>query len=222
VEIYLQYLEDSHLKPAIENKSVLYYKRYVDDLLIIFDETKTDADTISKIANKLDRNLTFKSEVEENDTMNYLDLSLNRTDNQINLNIYRKPTHIDITIPFTSNHTHLQKLAAFHYFIQRLNSLPITHKAKEQEWQQSLTTAHNNDFPEHIIQELKNKRYTNTNQPTHIAVTPSQPKTWFKFRFHSPAIYKVTNLFKNTNVKIAFTATNTIFHQLTQKQKKKQ
>jgi DNA polymerase III psi subunit len=84
--------------------------------------------------------------------MNYLDLSLNRTDNQINLNIYRKPTQIDITIHFTSNHPHLQNLAAFYYFIQRLNSLPITHKAKEQEWQQILTTAHNNGFPEHIIQ----------------------------------------------------------------------
>ena len=38
---------------------------------------------------------------------------------------------------------------------------------------------------------------------------------WTKFQFHSPKIYKVTNLFKNTNVKIAFKATNTIFQQLT-------
>jgi hypothetical protein len=64
-EIYLQHLEDSHLKLAIENKSVLYYKRYGDDLLISFDETKTDADTILKIANKLDRNPTFNQRLKK-------------------------------------------------------------------------------------------------------------------------------------------------------------
>jgi hypothetical protein len=164
------------------------YKRYVDDLLIIYDETKTDADTILKITNKLDHNLTFKSEVEENNNMNYLDLSINRTDNRINLNIYRKPTHINITIHFTSNHPHLQKLAAYHYFIQRINSSPITHKSKEREWQQVLTTAHNNGFPARIIQEIRNKRHTKTNQSTHTAVTPPQPEIWSKFHFHSPAI----------------------------------
>jgi hypothetical protein len=36
------------------------------------------------------------------------------------------------------------------------------------------------------------------------------------FTFLSPAIYKVTNLFKNTNLKIAFRATNIIFQQLSQ------
>jgi hypothetical protein len=79
----------------------------VVDLLIVFDETKTDAYTILKTANKLDNNLTFKSVVEENDNMNYLNLSINKTDNQISLSIYRKPTDIDITVHFTSNHPHL-------------------------------------------------------------------------------------------------------------------
>jgi kynurenine formamidase len=104
-----------------------------------------------------------------------LDLSVNSTDKQINLSIYRKPTHVDITIHFTSNHPHLQKLAAFNYFIQRLNCLPISHKAKEQEWKQILTIAHNNGFPTHIIQEIKKKQDIHKNQPIHAQANNSTP-----------------------------------------------
>jgi hypothetical protein len=79
-EIYLQYLEETHLKQAIENKSVLYYKRYVDDLLKIYNDTRTNANSILEIANKTDHNLSFKAEIEVKATINYLDPSLHRED----------------------------------------------------------------------------------------------------------------------------------------------
>jgi len=40
---------------------------------------------------------------------------------------------------------------------------------------------------------------------------------WITFKYHSPLIRKVTNLFKNTNIKIAFRANNTVYQQLVQK-----
>jgi len=39
-EIYLQYLEEIFVKHCLENKEITYYKRYVDNLLIIFDQNK--------------------------------------------------------------------------------------------------------------------------------------------------------------------------------------
>jgi hypothetical protein len=121
----------------------------VDDLLIIYDDTRTNANSILEIANKIDHNLSFKAEVKEKATLNYLDPSLHREDNRISLSIYRKLTYMDIKIHFISNHPHLQKLAAFQYLIQRLNCLPLSHTANEQEWKQILITAHNNGFPTH-------------------------------------------------------------------------
>jgi len=44
-------------------------------------------------------------------------------------------------------------------------------------------------------------------------------KKWVTFSFHSPSIYKITNLFKRTNLKIAFRPTNTIYQQLSNKTK---
>jgi hypothetical protein len=39
-EIYLQFLEEMHIKYWLENKEIIYYKRYVDDILIINKRTK--------------------------------------------------------------------------------------------------------------------------------------------------------------------------------------
>ena len=42
-------------------------------------------------------------------------------------------------------------------------------------------------------------------------------KKWTPFTYFSPMIRKVTNIFKETDIKIAYRATNTIFKQLTKK-----
>jgi hypothetical protein len=44
-----------------------------------------------------------------------------------------------------------------------------------------------------------------------------QNKKWTTFTYHSPLIRNVTNLFKNTDINIAFKASNTIYQQLAQK-----
>jgi hypothetical protein len=98
--IYLQHLEDRYVKHTIENREIIYYKRYVDDLLVIFDQTKTSVEAIQKTANNLDHNLQFKIATEENNMLSYLDLDIHRKNSKIEINIHRKSTHINIVINF--------------------------------------------------------------------------------------------------------------------------
>jgi len=88
-EIYLQYLEEIFVKQWLEKKEIMYYKRYVDDVLIIFDQNKINADTGYSMINNTDKHLEFKISHKINNTISYLDLSVNRTTNNIELNIYR-------------------------------------------------------------------------------------------------------------------------------------
>ena len=39
-EVYLQFLEEIYIKQWLGSKEVIYYKRYVDDILIIFDQNR--------------------------------------------------------------------------------------------------------------------------------------------------------------------------------------
>jgi len=50
-----------------------------------------------------------------------------------------------------------------------------------------------------------------------LALKQTQNKKWITFTYHSPLIRKVTNLFKDTNIKIAFRANSTVYQQLVQK-----
>ena len=116
-KIYLQYFEKIHLKHHLETKdgTLVYYKRYVDDLFIIYDQTKINEDTIHDIINNIDEHLEFKITKEENHITNYLDLTIQRKHNEFELSIYRKPTYIDMAIHFTSNRPYCHKMAGFYF-----------------------------------------------------------------------------------------------------------
>ena len=122
-EIYLQLIEELHIKHWIENQEIVYYKRYVDDILIIFDQHRTNKTTITSFMNNINEQLDFKATREINKSVNYLDLTTNRSINIIEININRKPTNADITIQHTSNHPRDYKLAAFTYYRNRMITL---------------------------------------------------------------------------------------------------
>jgi len=90
-EIYLQYVEANYIKQWWETDEIIYYKRYVDDILIIYNNQKINKDRIEKEINKIDKNLEFKMTPESNNIIHYLDLTLQRRSNNIELSIYRKP-----------------------------------------------------------------------------------------------------------------------------------
>jgi hypothetical protein len=128
-EIYLQFLEEIYIKQCLESQEITYCRRYVDDILIIVDQNKTDESAIVNQMNDIDRSLQFKLAVEENNVINYLDFSILRNNN-IDLGIYRKQTCTDTTIQSSSNNAYEHKLAAFNYYINRMLTLPITKQSK--------------------------------------------------------------------------------------------
>ena len=79
--------------------------------------------------NNIHKHLEFKQTEEENNSMNYLDLHIHRNNN-MQLEIYRKPTQSGSTIHFTSNHPLQQKMVTYIYYINRLISTPITDQAR--------------------------------------------------------------------------------------------
>jgi hypothetical protein len=110
----------------------------VDDILIIFDSSKIDEETIYNNINNIDQHLEFKLSTEENRTISYLDVTISRETSKVNLSIYRKPTYIDIAIHASSSHPYDHKVAAFNYYINRMNTMPITEQAAKQEWKKIL------------------------------------------------------------------------------------
>jgi len=110
----------------------------VDDLLIIYDSQNINKNVIKKT---IDNNIEFEMTRKENNAIDYLDLTLHRQRNKIEISIHRKPTSTDTTIHYKSNHTYEQKMAAFRFYIHRMTTLPITTESRKEEWKTIVTVA---------------------------------------------------------------------------------
>jgi hypothetical protein len=205
-EIFI-HLENTHLKHILEAKTIPFYTRYVDDTLMIYNAKHTTPEKIRNLINKIHPNLQFTPTHEYSNTISFLDLLLIRHPDKIETDIFRKPTTTDTTINYTSNHPTEHKMAAFHYLIHRMMSLPLTTERKKTDWQTILPIVKNN-FPLHLLEKMEKQIQNKT--PKNNA---DKNKKWAIFTYHSPLVRKITNLFKHTDIKIAFKTTNTIQQQ---------
>jgi predicted DNA binding protein len=64
----------------------------VDNILIIYDQEKTNHQQIIQTDNNIHPNLSFKHEIEDNGNIVFLDLTLHRNETNIMIDKYRKPT----------------------------------------------------------------------------------------------------------------------------------
>jgi hypothetical protein len=130
-EIYLQFFEELTIRQWMENGEI-YYRRYGDEVTILFDQNKINKELISNYMNNIHKCLEFRLTEEENNNITYLDLSSNRNNNNLHLGIHRKPTQIYTTIHFISNHPLEHKLTAYSFYINRRRELAIREQAKQQ------------------------------------------------------------------------------------------
>jgi len=114
-----------------------------------------------------------------------MDLSIRRSNNKLELGIYRKPIETGSVIHFNSNHPHEQKMSAFIYYINRLITLLITEESKQSEWETILAIARNNGYSTKTINNLKKKLLTRKQkqQDQNQEITETRKK-WVTFTYN--------------------------------------
>jgi hypothetical protein len=197
------------IKHHLEYKRILFYNRCVDNILMIFDSSKTTPEQIVTYMNNVHHHLAFKLTYEENNTVSYLDLTLTRHNTSIITSIFRKPTATDTTVHHTSNHPLQHKLAAFRFLVNRMQILPLTQEARKQEIDTIRHIAINKGYLVELINKLLHKNISDDDNTTEHS-QQARNKKWITFRYHSPLVRKVANIFKNSNLQIAYQATNTL------------
>jgi len=186
-EIYIQEIEETDVKHWLESKEIIYYKRYVDDIFILYNQSKTNEIQVLDKINKINKHLQTKLNTEKEEKTQFLDLTVSRKKHNMSIDIYRKPTETDTTINYHSNHPLEQKLSAYRYHINRLNTLPInTEERKKEEKLESM--AINNSYPMDMVKKLKEKMKKIKTE------TQERKKKWTPFTYFSPMIRKVTNI----------------------------
>jgi len=173
----------------------------VEDILIVFDPNHSNIQMILIDFNSLHPKLRFTAETEDDCILNYLDLSIRRTPTDLKTAIFRKPTFTYTIIPFTSNHLMQHKYAAVRYLYNRLESYNLQQREYQQELNIIHNILHNNSFP------IKPHKPTTPNP--NKQETPHTTQKWAKFSYTSKETSYVTNIFKKTDLRIAFRTKHT-------------
>ena len=158
-EIFMSIMEETILKPN-KNKtffnSIKFWRRYVDDILVIWSGSDRQIQLFINYLNKLHKNIHFTSEI-GNGTLAFLDLQITLTNNKLEYKIFRKPTFTDTVIPFTSNHPMNTKLSAFYSMFNRLIRTPMNTTNFNSELNIIYTIGKNNGYDTITLEKIFRK-----------------------------------------------------------------
>jgi hypothetical protein len=154
-------------------------------------------------------------ELEDNKKINFLDITISRTNNALEFSIFRKPTYTDIIIPHNSCHPTEHKFASLRYFTNHLNTYQLNPIEKNNERLIIQNIAYNNGFPLDIVGNLMKK------QPIHFKTTQgkSKDKKWVTLTFFGKETYYISKVFKHTSLQVAFKTKNSLQSLLNMKDK---
>ena len=203
-EVYLQYLENTKIFSILTKPGIEGYFRYVDNILLVYNRNLIDIGEVLASFNGLIPSLRFTLEHEVDNELNFLDITLVKADNSISFNIYRKPTTTDVIIPRDSCHPHEQKMAAIRYFLNRANTYDINNTCKQAEMDTIKQILHNNLYEASILDSL------NRTKPNQKQDVDRPRQKWVKFTYIGRETRLVTKLFRNTQVKVAYTTNNNL------------
>ena len=89
--IFLSHSETIWLEQCLKDITPKYYRRYVDDIFVLFD-CKEKCNSFCQYINTKHPNLKFKAEYEQDNTISFLDVLIERQQENFTTNIYRKDT----------------------------------------------------------------------------------------------------------------------------------
>lgn len=209
-EIFLQHIEQNKiLNHNKYTKKIIYWFRYVDDIIVLYNGNKRQCETFFKYINTVHQNLNFTAEYEDNNTLNFLDLSIIKDQNQKHkFNIYRKPTTTDTLIHNTSNHPIQHKHAAFRSMIHRLNNIPLDTHDYNTELNTIRYLAQVNGYKPNLIDSLthkiKNKKKNTVNPNT------TDEYKYIPLTFINNQSYKIARHLNKYGYKTSFKTTNSL------------
>jgi hypothetical protein len=100
--------------------------------------------------------------------------------------------------------THTNVKCKINYLINRLHTYPISDEAKDIEKNTIKYILHNNEYNTNITQKkLKQKQNPHTDKQ-------NQKPKWVTFRYNGKETRKITKLFRDTKLKIAYRTKNTV------------
>lgn len=125
--------------------------RYVDDVFCLFSISETKIREFHSRINKWHKNLKFTVELEENNSLAFLDVLVTKEETHLTTSLYRKPTHTGLYMLWDSCQSRRYKLGLIRTLVIRIHRICSTELTIKKELNTLRLTLINNGYPSHII-----------------------------------------------------------------------
>ena len=99
--VFMCHFENIWLENCLAHFRPIAYRRFVDDTFLLF-RTKDHVEKFKNYLNKQHKNIKFTSEIEENSSLSFLDITITRENSKFVKSVYRKPTFSGVFTNFES------------------------------------------------------------------------------------------------------------------------
>lgn len=151
--LFMEALEQSALESFPH--PVKYWRRYVDDTFVIIKRNLV-AELLDHL-NKQHAKIRFTCEVEESGSLPFLDVRVYRQDGELRTEVFRKRTHTDKYLDFTSHHSGQHKASVPLTLFKRASQCSTTKEAEEKENERIGTALAANGYPKGFVRSMKRK-----------------------------------------------------------------
>ncbi|XP_023225628.1 uncharacterized protein LOC111626481 [Centruroides sculpturatus] len=184
---------------------IKFYKRYVDDIIILYDQELTKLEEIEEKINKLNDNIKFKVENEANTEINYLDIKIIRKENRIEFEPYTKPCEIRKVLNYNSNIPQYIKENIFIMEYKKIENRTSSLPTKEKHLNELRTKFLLNGYPKRMLnnweRKMNNKRLENKQNKRNTV-------RYIPFPYIHGFFEQVNKSFDKINIKLAPTYNN--------------
>ena len=153
---FLCYHEEIWLRECPEAWKPLYYRRYMDDIFVIF-RRKSQVKQFQDYLNGKHPNIEFTTEEEKAGCFNFLDVTIKFISGRFQLSTYRKPTFTGLGLSFTSFISMIYKINSIFTLLNRAYITCTEWKSFHEEIQKLQQYFLQNRYPKTTIQKAIRK-----------------------------------------------------------------
>ncbi|XP_023213993.1 uncharacterized protein LOC111616874 [Centruroides sculpturatus] len=208
-EMVVRQLETKALPPFLP--SILVYKRYVDNILIIWKEIP-DMTSFVRTVNNNPFGLTVELEQAGTEEVHFLDIRIKVVGPTIQTAVYHKPSPTPTYIPANSCDPFPYKAAAFRALVERAFSHSSTKQALTNELARIKKIATEHRFPNmthRLIEQYQRRKHTLTAEITANPQRNNPARIPITYNLHLKTVHR--KIAKEHGIRLAYRRCPTIF-----------
>ena len=215
--IFLCHHESNWLNNCPQEFKPKLYKRYVDDIFVLFSDASHVTPFLNYLNLQHDR-IKFTSEIEKDNKLHFLDTTITRTNNVFQSSVFRKLTSTGLGLRFDSFVPTSYKINLISCLIHRAYKISSNYFLFTEEIDKLWKYFSGNKYPQQIFQQVLTKYLNDKFQPKPNIITVPKFDVYIKLQYlgsHSYHCKKhlielINRYFPQVNLKIIFTNNCTI------------